>query len=191
MGKYLAAVVLITVIIISSSVPAFARLAEFRSARRYATQNGRMFNFETWDAKLIWHATFFSEKLRNAYINKTIVLKHMNEEEALFFREDEERRQTRGWDFFIGTYTKKDYKKFSSDTDTFWKIRLTTESGEEVEPESIESIAITPYEKIIFPYLTRWSKAYRVTFPKVEIGSRFSLTMMSVVGESKLNWKFQ
>lgn len=160
----------------------------YRGALRLATHNGRLFNFETWDAKIIWHATFFSDEFRHAFETKHVEVNHLDENDAAQFILDQEYKQKRGWDFIVSFYTKKDYKKFSTDHDSFWKIYLTTESGEVIKPDVIDPIPITPYETVMFSHLNRWSKLYRVTFPKVELGSKFYLTISSVVGESNLRW---
>lgn len=156
---------------------------------RKATRNHRVFSFTTWDANIIWHATFFSDHFRQVFIDRFIERKYLDDYEAEKFTREQQLRQGAGWDFFITMYTKKDYKKFSIDEDSFWKIHLTTESGQRVNPIEIEAVAITPYEKVMYPHIQRWSKAYRVTFPKADIGSEFELTLESIIGKSTLKWK--
>lgn len=187
MGRRLAAAVLMIAFIAVSGVAA-AAIPTYRSALRQATHNARLFSLETFDAKIIWHATFFSDAFRQAFIRRHIAVNHLDDAEAALFTADQEREQTIGWEFFITFYTKKEYKKFTMDYDSFWKIHLTTTSGDIVEPEAIDSIPITPYVQVMTPHVNRWSKAYRVTFPKVPLGDIFSLTIQSVVGESTLKW---
>jgi len=160
----------------------------YRSVLSGATRSGKLYSAMTWDAKIIWHATFMDDEMRAAYGARAIRLKHMDDGEAAAFLDDEAYRQSRAWEFYIGMYAKKDYKEFSMDSDSFWKIGLATESGGELKPISIEPIPVSPFEREMFPYLDRWSRLYRVSFPKVPLGERFSLTMMSVVGESTLTW---
>lgn len=187
MGKRTAAAAIaLAVVAIFLCATAFAG---YRTEFGRATKNQRLFDFETWDARIIWHATFFSDKFRSAFDERHLEVNHLTSEDAAPFLEDEKYRQENGWDFFIGFYTKKDYKKFSMDSDSFWEIYLTTASGEKVRPVSIDIIPITPYEKVMYKYLTHWSKAYRVTFPKVALGGEFSLTIESVIGESTMKWK--
>lgn len=185
MGKrFTACVVLATLLVLS--VPA---LAAYRAELRLASHNGRLFNFETWDAEIIWHATFFSDNFRRAFKERHISINHLDDAEADSFLADEARRQARGWDFFIVMYAKKEYKPFTIETDSFWKMRLTTSSGEIVKPESVDAIPNSPYVKAMYSHLNRWSKCYRVTFPKVDLGDSFELTMESVVGASTLKWR--
>lgn len=188
MGRRLAAVVL-TIALLAAAGTAAAAEKTYRSALRQVTHNGRLFSFETWDAKIIWHATFFSGAFREAFVRRHVAVNHLDDVEAALFAADQEQEQARGWEFFLTFYTKKEYKKFSTDYDSFWKVFLTTASGEIVKPESIDPIPITPYVQVMTPHVNRWTKAYRVTFPKVPLGDAFSLTINSVVGESTLTWK--
>lgn len=185
MGKRLITFV-VTVLALLSATQV---LASYGSNLRHATKSGRIFNLETWDARLIWHSTFFGDDFRREFEERHIRINHLDDAGTQEFLEESRYRHLRGWDFFIGFYTKKDYKKFSSEPDSFWKIQLTTGLGETVHPDAIEMIPITPYERAMYPYLNRWSKAYRVTFPKVALGEEFSITINSVVGESTLEWK--
>lgn len=185
MGRRLAAAVLIA----AAALHAEPAVAGYGQSLRQATRNGRIFNLETWDANLIWHATFFSDSFRPKFAEKHVAIHRMNALEAADAAAELGRRQAAGWDFFISFYTKKDYKSFSIEPSSFWKIRLITQSGEVLRPDSIDMIPITPYERVMYPHINRWSKAYRVTFPKVDLGDEFELTLHSVVGESTVTWK--
>ena len=166
-------------------------LASYRGTLSSVTHRGQLYNLETWDAEIDWYATFFDDGFRKAFTEKTIAINHMEPDEAAAFASEQQRRQDAGWDFFIVMYTKKDYRKFSMEPDTIWKALLTTESGDAVKPVDIEQVPITPYLKVVYPHFNRWSKAYRVTFPKVDLGRKFWVTLMSVMGESSLKWVIQ
>ncbi len=43
-------------------------------------------------------------------------------------------------EFFVGVYTKDDYKYFSDDSGSFWKVYLTAENGDRVDPVSISKV---------------------------------------------------
>jgi hypothetical protein len=185
MGKRLIAIATVLCVTLTAG----KAFAVYSGDLRRATKSARIYSPETMEAKLIWHATFFSNEFRRSFERKHVKIHHMGALEAARFVQEEEYRQGRGWDFFIGFYTKDDYKKFSNEPDTFWRIQLKTANGEVVAPTSIEMIPVGPYERIMYPYLNRWSKGYRVTFPKVVLGRRFSVTLMSIVGQSTLTWK--
>ncbi|MBT3181419.1 MAG: hypothetical protein HN337_02805 [Deltaproteobacteria bacterium] len=159
--------------------------------RKY-TEHGRIYSVKNFDAKLVWHVTFFSDDFRKAFEEKHVKLHHMEDQmEISQYLAEQEHEQRAGWDFFVGFYTKQEYKQFSSESDSFWKIHLTTGSGEVIKPIAMEMIPIGPYEKKMFPYLNRWSKAYRITFPKVDLGDKVTLTARSVAGKSVLKWKLK
>lgn len=161
-------------------------------ALRMATHSARLFNLETWDAKIIWSATFFSDAFRRAFDEMHIEVNHLDEEaEVSRFLDEQQYRQNSGWDFVVSMYAKKDYKKFSLENDSFWKVSLVTASGEEVRPVAIDALPITPYEQVMFRHLSRWTKLYRVTFPKVDLGDTISLTIESVIGASTMSWRLK
>lgn len=188
MGRRLAAVCLTAVLMLA--VIGVAE-ASYRGTLSSVTHRGQLYNIETWDAEIVWYATFFDDGFRDAFIEKTIAINHMEPMEAAVFTAEQERRQASGWDFFIVMYTKRDYKKFALEPDTIWKAVLMTESGEIVKPTEIEQVPITPYLKVVYPHFNRWSKAYRVSFPKVELGHEFWVTLQSVVGDTSLTWVVQ
>ncbi|HPQ80672.1 MAG TPA: hypothetical protein PLZ86_03000 [bacterium] len=183
----------LTVLCLTAAFLLAASTAEgsYRGTLSSVTHRAQLYSFETFDAEIVWYGTFFDDGFRRAFIDKTVKIKHMEPHEAALFRAEQESRQESGWDFFVVMYTKKDYKKFSLEPDTIWKALLTTGSGESVRPTEIEQVPISPYLKVVYPHFNRWSKAYRVTFPKVELGNQFWLTMQSVVGESSMKWVVQ
>lgn len=185
MGKRVAAFFLILIALSLSGVAWAGYYWELGKA----TRSGRLYSFETWDVNLMWHATFFNDNFRQAYEKRYAAKNHMDDAEKVFYVSEQERIQDSAWEFFISFYVKKDYKKFSMEADSFWHIHITAADGTKIDPIEIESIPITPYVKVMHPFLTRWSKAYRVRFPKVGLGDEFSLSLESVVGKSTLTWK--
>lgn len=162
----------------------------YRSLVWDVTKQGRIYDGKTWDAKLLWNATLVTDHYRRAREEKHVALHHLDALAAAQWVAAEERNHADGWEVFIGFYAKKDYKKFELSPDSFWEIFLTLSSGEMIAPTSIEMVPVTPYELLLYPYLNRWSKAYRVIFPKVDLRGRPRLTLQSVVGSSTLTWKF-
>ncbi len=163
--------------------------AGYRRELSRATERGRIYHPTDWNAELIWHATFFSKRFRDAFIKQHEKIKHIEKVNARRFEAEQMNRQTEGWDFLVVMYTREQYKSFSTYEDSFWKIELMTGTGDTIKPISIEMLPVSPYEVKMFPFIDRWSKAYRVTFPKVPLGNKIQLTMSSVVGESTLKWK--
>ncbi|MBN1283530.1 MAG: hypothetical protein JXA24_07160 [Proteobacteria bacterium] len=155
------------------------------------TRSGRIYHPNTWDAEIIWRATFFDDAFREEFKKRHQKIKHLNEIGAERFEMEQANRHLNGWDFFVAIYTKDEYKNFSHYEDTFWHIELRPAGGEAVKPILVEKLPITPYEKRMFPYIDRWSQGYRVTFPKVDLGGEFDLTIKSVVGSSTLEWNMR
>jgi hypothetical protein len=181
--------VIIAAVVCISLFASSAVARTYNGDLRHATKKGMLYSGDTFEAKLLWNATFFNDNYRRAYIKKTAKINQFDAIRAARYTAEQEYKQSEGWDFFIGFYTKKAYKKFSSEQDSFWKIQLITGSGQVVKPISIELIPLAPYESIMFPYLNRWSKGYRVTFPKVDLGNDIVLKLHSIVGESTLKWR--
>ena len=165
--------------------------AGYRSELRRMTEHGVLYDPTTLDAKLDWRATLVSDDFRRARSQKHIELHHLNPLAAARWVADEEVKQSEGWEFFIALYTKSDYRQLSHRSDSFWKAVLVTSSGEEVEPTNVEMVPITPYERELYPYLSRWSYGYRIFFPKVDLGQRPHFTLRSVVGSSTLKWRLR
>ena len=185
MGKRIAAGVTLAIVIFAS---AYAQAGYSRDLKR-VTEKGRFYHINSWDAELIWHATFFSDKFRKSFEKRHEKLRYLSRPEVDQYIAEQEMRQANGWEFFISVYTKKKYKHISNYADSFWKIYLITGSGERIKPTSVEPVITTPYEQKMFPYIDRWSKTYLIVFPKVDIGREFELQMDSVVGDSTLTFK--
>ena len=168
-----------------------SRSKSYRSTLHHVTKRGQLYDDSTWNAKIIWRATLFTDAFRNAYEEKHVDVEHLSSPEADRFVAEQQLLQGAGWEFLVVMYTRSDYKSFTTGPDTFWKCFLTDAAGEKVEPLSIAELPTTPYLQVMFTHINRWSKAYRVIFPKVALGARPELTMQSVVGTSSLAWKLK
>lgn len=161
----------------------------YNSVRRHVTESARLYNLKQMEAQLIWKATYFSDSFRRAYEKRHIALNHLGPVEAARWIAEQEKQQGLYHEFFIDFYSQKEYRDFSLAATSFWQMVLTTEEGSELQPTKIEEITLTPYERKMFPSLNRWSRGYRVLFPKVTLGKSTTLTLRSVVGKSDLTWK--
>lgn len=163
----------------------------YRSELNRVTKKGRIYDGHTWDAKLLWHATLVTDEFRRARALRHIELNRLSPIASSRFIADEEATQQNAWEVFVGFYTKSDYKQFTAGADTFWHIQLITPSGETIDPLSVEMVPVTPYTQTLYPYLDRWSRGYRVRFPKADLGKRPRLMLWSVVGESAITWALE
>lgn len=187
MGKRLASVALLIILLVSATTA----VASYRRDLNRATKTGRIYHYELWDANLIWSATLFTPAFRASFIDRHAEVEHLDYTAKELFAEEQWRKQDDGWEVFVSMYTKDRLKEFSMFSDSFWKALLTTESGETVTPISIEPVTITPYVEVMFPYIDRWSRTFRVVFPKVELGNKATMTLQSVVGDSSITWKIR
>lgn len=181
----------IVILVISFIVAglAFDAQAGYRLELKKATEKGQLYDGTTWDAKVIWHATFFGDSFRAAFAKKHAKIHHMGPVESARWLGEQGNLQEKSWEFIVSLYTKKDYKEFSMYPDSFWEIYLTTADGEIIHPESIEQVPDSPYERLMFPHIDRWAKIYRVAFSKESLGKNISLTLQSIMGKSTLKWK--
>lgn len=183
MKRWMAGFVLLSAL--SLALPLWAG---YRSVLNKWTHSTQMYSVKDLQAKIIWHATFFSPDFRRARAKRHIEKKYLGPVESARYLAAEERKQSEVHEFFVALYARKPYRHITSGEDSFWEMVLTTASGEVVEPSLVEAVGVHPYEEVLFPYLNRWSKGYRVVFPKADLGDSFSLTLRSVIGESTLKW---
>lgn len=184
-------VVVIAVVVAVIGIVGHAEARSYRAELRHVTERGSLYDGTTLDAKLLWQATLVTDDFRHARESRHVEINHLGAIEAARWIADEEAKQTEGWEFFITFYSKSDYQLFTGNKDSFWQARLKTTTGEEAEPTSVEMVPVTPYARVLYPHFTRWSRAYRVIFPKVDLGQRPTLTLQSVVGSSTLKWNLR
>jgi hypothetical protein len=180
---------LLAIVVVLVMVSSSASASGYKSKLVKWTKSNRSYSLKNMDANLIWHATYFSDEFREAQVKYHIKKNHLTLCEADDWREAQKNEQQEKISFFVGFYTKKDYKEFTSDDDSFWHVKLVAENGEIIEPISVAQVPITPYEEMMYPYLNRWSKGYLVTFPKADVGKKFKLSLQSIIESSTLSWK--
>lgn len=176
-------------LVLSFSLTAEAKT--YRGVLNHWTHSKEWFSTQTFQANIIWHATWFAPEFRKAFAQRHIKRKYLNPLEAANYLADQEQRGSEVEEFFLGLYARKPYRHLSLGKDSFWEVVLVTEAGQVLKPASVEEVDVTPYEEAMFPYLNRWTKAYRVTFPKVGLGFRFKLALRSVIGENSVTWESQ
>lgn len=156
----------------------------YRSTLNKWTKTDRIYSLENLDAQLVWHATMLSDEMLAAQEREEARrLKTVASNQLPVVSEHQA--------FFVSLYTTKELKGFSLDDSSVWKILLVDANGSEVSPTKIEPVTITPTERVFYPYLDRWSKAYRVEFPPAELGKKPQLVLRSIVAESRLKWRLK
>lgn len=152
--------------------------ASYRSTVAKWTKGGHVYALNTMDAKLIWNATLVTDDLLTA--QRQLIEKR---------KVDVDLKMPDGINFFVSLYTPAALKNFSLDDGSTWKIFLVGKDGQEVAASSVVPVSITPTEQVFYPYLNRWSKAYSIAFPDVDLGKRPKLVLRSIVAQSVLKWR--
>lgn len=178
-------------LILAFSLLSSSASASYKDVLSKWTRRGQAFSFDTLDAKIIWYATYLSRELRDAKVMKEASLMNWEEAETESALAKERLRMHNGQQFFVSFFAPKGANEFTLDEDSLWKIFLITSSNETYAPIGLEKVDLTARTKVFFPYVDRWSKAYIVTFPNIDLGTDFVLEMRSVVGKSRLHWKLQ
>ncbi len=179
------------VVFIALAVCCSGAHASYRSHVKKATKQGRLYDMTTGNARILMDATLFTDDFRRVFAEKDADIHYLNDSAAAELLADQMAIQQKGWEIFVGMFSPKDYTVFSTKSDSFWNAHLVTSLGEVVDPISIEEVKINPYWRVMFPYLTRWSRAYRVVFPKAALGDSAQMLMQSVVGETSVKWKIK
>ena len=143
--------------------------ASYTAERKKATRIARLYDLRTGNAKLLMRATLFTDDFRIAFAEKHAEIHYMGPVEAEKYYAEQESLQAREWEVFISMYTRKDYRKFSTRDDSFWKVYLTTTNGDSIAPTSIRKLKKTPYWKEMFPKADQWSELYILTLHQIRL----------------------
>lgn len=152
----------------------------YRSVLKKWTRHERVYVLDNLEARLVWHATYLSDDFREARRQKI----------AEIYQETDEERQKKYDVFFIGIYAGSSQFPEIGKESGKWKLFLQAGHQEAVESVVFEKVPVTQVERMLYPYLDKWSKAYVVKFPKtISEGDSFSLTMPGIPAKSVLMWK--
>ncbi len=170
-------------------VSASAGAESYRSILKDWTRKGRDYTVDNLEMRLAWQATYWSEAFRSARRERMAKLLEWSEEEAAGQRLQDEREARVYDEFFVGIYAGSNaYPEIGKETGE-WRIALAVE-GTVIRPVLFERVQINEVDRQLYPYLTRWSKAFRIRFPKtIRPGSPFALKMMGIPARSELVWQ--
>ncbi|MCK6551294.1 hypothetical protein L6R52_35995 [Myxococcota bacterium] len=154
--------------------------------------------YDGLDSKLFVWVTFHSPEFRRAFLLRHVDVYGPGSEEAsrllLTSPEAEEHLE-----FFFsastGSPTWNDFDKESS----IWRVTLEGEDHERVDGK-VERVKATANLRVIYPYITDFSRTYAVRFPRTTPSGRpvisasskvFTLRMSSALGTAKLEWRLE
>jgi hypothetical protein len=76
-----------------------------------------------------------------------------------------------GWEFHLALYTPKRQWNDLESEESLWKARLAGAGGADVSPLRVEMLEKTDKSPVQYPYVTKWTREYRLVFPAPEGGS--------------------
>lgn len=178
---------LLVIIILVGFVAGACSSVHYSSTTRRWTEGSNVYSAQTFNAKLMWRATYLSPEWRAVAREKVLEWKRLTPDSTTSFAHYI--TEVGEGDFLLSVYTPKGYPPLISGIDPFWELVLTLPTGESYTPSSVESVNVTPREKRLFPHVNRWSRFYKVSFPIYDIAKPFSLSLRSVAVTSTLTWK--
>lgn len=172
-------------------MPAQARVSKksYKKALKKVTRKEAVYQRDDFHANIVWAATHQTPEYlqsKTDYIAKIYDLTPQEKQEIL---DKQNKAFAQQVSFFVSFYSYDRNTTNLSVKDNKWKLYLHT-GAQKIEPSSIRvKEKLTPIEKVLFPYVDHWSKAYYVTFPIESLQVPFTLEIRSPEGNSELRWK--
>ncbi|MBZ0271799.1 hypothetical protein K8I61_07160 [bacterium] len=152
-------------------------------------------NFET---ELIVHATYYSAEFREALrLERARAEKIIPDELARLAGSDREELE-RSARFLVSTYTPVAKWNNLDKANPSFRLWLVDVNGRKIAPTSIRERKIRLRAELMqYPYVSTWSKAYEVVFPREDAisgetldlkGGTFTLFAAGMQGEAKMEW---
>ena len=161
-----------------------ARTPSYKSVLKKWTRQEEVYTWDNFEARVVWYATYQSEKFRKVRVQKYAKLYDLDKEQVTNLLEQEKKDDQKYDTFFVSIYAN------GSTNSRHWRLILTTEGGKKVKPVSMESVPDDQILRHLYPYVDRWSKTFEVRFPKVtQKGQSFELKVVGIPDHSKMVWK--
>ncbi len=145
------------------------------------------------DTIFIADVLWYKPELRRAFVAGLKEEGRISDEQAANMTDEISKKEGRELEFIVGFYTPDKSWNDLDAVHSMWRLALTRGGGEPMAPEKIEKLKMDKMQDAwLFPFITPWKSAYRVTFTKK--GSfpgahRYALRLSSVVGEGSLVWE--
>ena len=100
--------------------------------------------------------------------------------------------------FFVAMFTPDTKWNDLNKTDSIWRLVLSTSNGIATQPGQISQIKVDENLRAVYPYLSRFDRAYLVRFPLTDAMGRvllkpdstwFTLRISSALGAAELTWR--
>lgn len=160
----------------------------YRSALKEATRHDRTYSLDNLEMRVAWSATYFSAAFRQARRSRLAENLEWSEEERHQAILEDERDLKKFDEFFVAIYAgSSSWPEVGKETGR-WRFALQ-QAERAVRAVSIEKVTITEVERDLYPTLDKWSRGYRVRFPKIlKDGEPFTLRMQGVPATSELHF---
>jgi hypothetical protein len=113
-------------------------------------------------------ATWRSDSLRKALVETSIEAYRLSEADAEALREEERRAASQVREFHLALYTPKKHWNDLESPDTLWRLYLKFPEGARLTPVQLVHVPKTDKNAVEYPYVTPWTREYRISFPLVE-----------------------
>jgi hypothetical protein len=175
--------------------------ADYDAVLKTWTRSAQFTNVNAMDNVLTATATYESWDFRWAYVVRyaedyrlTVDQRHSLLERSLAETRDAHH-------FYLALYAQKHKWNDLTASEPAWIVRLIDDEGTETAPSEIETIRKPgAIELTYFPYTTPWRSAFRVSFPKVRVDGRptispaarwFGLRFAGAQGNQELIWEIK
>ncbi|MBN1931949.1 MAG: hypothetical protein JW786_10125 [Desulfobacterales bacterium] len=155
--------------------------------------------YRGFDLELIVDATFQSHQFRSAYVAEYIRAYKLIGREKEKLIQAQKDAADRYHDFFIAAYVPEKKLNDFSACDSIWKLYLSMDGKERIQPIEIRKIKkIDAIIRHFYPFMTPWKSMYLVRFPAEVPGINtkvigketvsFKLIITSVLGNVEMVW---
>jgi len=162
----------------------------YKSVLKEWTRNDEAYNWNNFEARLVWSATYLSDTFRRAKVDKYAQIYELDQAERASLLRKEEVDSQKYDTFFVAIYAgSREYPDIGKNR-SLWKLVLKTPDHKSVPPTVWEEVPGNQVNRALYPYIDRWSRTFLVKFPKVITGDteQAQLKMVGVPANSSLTW---
>jgi hypothetical protein len=188
---------------VSLSDPPAGITVDYRHTLKDWTRSQRL--YEDFETRVVAHATYYSRRLVEAYLQEYDRVYQPVPEERAALRTRQEHRFVRNECFFVSFFTgDRDWNDLALSSST-WRVYLETARGDRLRASSISNLEGKLVEQQhFFPYHDEFAEAYLICFnrfsekrsgqgipqPVLAPGvGNFSLVFRSPLGKLRLDWE--
>jgi hypothetical protein len=145
------------------------------------------------DTIFIADVLWYKPELRKTFVSHLKGDGRIDDEQAAKMTADISSKEGRELEFITGLYTGDKAWNDLDKVDSMWRMTLKGADGSVVAPTRIEKLRVDRMQDSwLFPFLTPWKVAYRVTFTQtgnLTSVDSYVLRLSSVVGEGTFIWE--